>query len=334
MEKYLIVVDSNVIYNSYGKADFNIYDFNIGLKNIISILRELNIHDDVSIVIPEIIWLEIKQQRKEIMKKVYDQINDLKTKYNLPGVQINIDHFDYEDHSDNLLEETLSKYINDKYIKYNMPIDIEYYSIIKRAIKKQPPFEGLNKITDKGFKDAVLWESILKFKSLNDSYNIILYSSDNMFGNCLKEEYKNKFNQSIYIVKNEGELRKHLSWIVDDTNLKFIKDNEIYDEIRLSILNGNDIQQSYKYFMEVLEAYGPSLKVKSMQNINIITLLKSNKSEFTTKSDFYVELRIESILESDDGSLINFNPILYYGVNIVDNNIKFNIEGISGELGN
>lgn len=44
MEKYLIVVDSNVIYNSYGKADLNRYDFNIGLKNIISILRELNIH--------------------------------------------------------------------------------------------------------------------------------------------------------------------------------------------------------------------------------------------------------------------------------------------------
>ena len=117
-----------------------------------------------------------------------------------------------------------------------MPINLNYGSIINRAINKTPPFEGINKQSDKGFKDAVLWESILSFKKQNKRENVILYSNDKMFNNSLKDEYMMEFNEHLQIVKSEEELRKYLSKLVDNKGVTFEKETDTYRKIRSYLL--------------------------------------------------------------------------------------------------
>lgn len=44
-----------------------------------------------------------------------------------------------------------------------MLLNNRFESIVNRAFSKLPPFEGKDKKSDKGFKDAFVWESVLEF---------------------------------------------------------------------------------------------------------------------------------------------------------------------------
>lgn len=50
-------------------------------------------------------------------------------------------------------------------IEMNIATNQRFDSIVDRAFEKKPPFEGKDKKSDKGFKDALLWESIFEFVS-------------------------------------------------------------------------------------------------------------------------------------------------------------------------
>ena len=50
--------------------------------------------------------------------------------------------------------------------------------IVERAFEKKAPFEGKEKNSDKGFKDVLIWESILELVEINPKSEIIFYSQD------------------------------------------------------------------------------------------------------------------------------------------------------------
>ena len=84
-----------------------------------------------------------------------------------------------------------------------MPISCKLDSIIERAINKRQPFEGKEKQSDKGFKDAVIWESLLQYKRNNPGNKLVYYSCDKRFSDELKIEYKKIFNEEIEIISTE-----------------------------------------------------------------------------------------------------------------------------------
>ena len=71
-----------------------------------------------------------------------------------------------------------------------IPSDDRFKGIVKRAFDKAPPFGGKEKNSDKGFKDALIWESILEFVLLHRQADIIFYTKDNGFKEKLIEEFK------------------------------------------------------------------------------------------------------------------------------------------------
>ena len=87
-----------------------------------------------------------------------------------------------------------------------------YKSIVNRALKKNPPFEGKDKKSDKGFKDALIWESILDFASQHTNAEIIFYSKDNGFDNFLSDEFIKLFPDAhIYICKDQNSVYQRLT---------------------------------------------------------------------------------------------------------------------------
>lgn len=116
------------------------------------------------------------------------------------------------------------EYLSDEIIKFkeqllsgqitvaelSLPTEKRFASITNRAFEKQPPFLGVDKESDKGFKDALLWESILELKSNKPQSKIIFYSKDNDFCDALTNEFQKLFNDEIFICKNESEVGERL----------------------------------------------------------------------------------------------------------------------------
>lgn len=71
------------------------------------------------------------------------------------------------------------------------PPENSLQNIIKRSLERRAPFEGKDKKSDKGFKDVILWESILEYKRSNKLDTILLFSADKRICDIsLRNEFK------------------------------------------------------------------------------------------------------------------------------------------------
>lgn len=208
--KYILIFDTNILYKNYDKiCNFMDFSFSGTFDNFVGRIEELDIYDVVSIAIPRVVWAEMKKQNIAAYNKKVQELEASLQKHKLPFHSYEIDKTkNYEEY----LEEKISSYkdlLKNKPIRIeelDFPSDLCFKRIINRAFEKIPPFEGKDKTSDKGFKDALLWESILEYKDKHPNENIILYTNDKMFNDDLKAEYEKLFpDQEILFVGSENE---------------------------------------------------------------------------------------------------------------------------------
>ena len=95
---------------------------------------------------------------------------------------------DYGNLGDVAITYAQRKFLEEKFPNYEVieiPIasNSRFKSIINRAFSKLPPFEGKDKKSDKGFKDALLWESVLEFALKHPKSKIIYFIILTLFEN-------------------------------------------------------------------------------------------------------------------------------------------------------
>ena len=79
--------------------------------------------------------------------------------------------------------------------------NVSFKNILKRAINKNKPFVGENGNSDKGFKDAVLWENIIEYAKKSENKKFILLTKNIQdFPKELEDEFENVTNKRIEIV--------------------------------------------------------------------------------------------------------------------------------------
>lgn len=104
---------------------------------------------------------------------------------------------------ENSTTNAYKKMVEDNVIPYNKE-EVTFEIILDRAYKKTPPFP-LNEKSDNGFKDTVLWLSIINYFKNNGEDEIVLISEDKAFGknqDILVSEFKSETNKIIKIVPN------------------------------------------------------------------------------------------------------------------------------------
>lgn len=127
--------------------------------------------------ITESVFGEIIQQRKDyysdVIKNLEEAIKPFGVKFDVPK---DID-----------FEEDLKKYLNKYDIKIlPHPDNTVFPKIIKRALDKRLPFKPVgdnqrngNKGSDKGFKDVLLWETLLNFDYENKNIKKVFFITAN-----------------------------------------------------------------------------------------------------------------------------------------------------------
>lgn len=217
----VIIFDSNVLYINYDKGgDFTKFYFNRTFDNLIDYIQEIDMYEHISLMIPNVVWNEMKKQKIDAFDIKSEELKNKLTKINLPNLIVNETVIDYSEY----LEKEIVNYKNllaDNLINISdleLPSMVKFSNIINRAFEKRSPFEGKMTKSDKGFKDALLWESILELKEKDPSVRIIFYCKDGKFDNTLKEEYESMYDDEIEIFNNEQDV---LSYIDKLAAMKF-----------------------------------------------------------------------------------------------------------------
>ena len=178
--RYYLIFDTNVLFQAYEKkADFTSFSFNSTYENIIDMINQLDIYSQVILVIPSVVWRELEKQIIEKHDELLLTYRSTITNKVFPEYSIKENpQMDYPEY----IKTKIKEYKDDIQQGMSEVIEIQnasnsrFRSIIDRAFGKRPPFEGKDKKSDKGFKDALLWESILEF-ALNQPKSEIIYYS-------------------------------------------------------------------------------------------------------------------------------------------------------------
>lgn len=253
MKNNILVFDSNILYVNYDKGgNFNSFYFNSTFQNVIDYIQQKDIFENIIIYIPEVVWKEMKKQKIDSYEKKKEELFSKLNKIKIPDiVLIKQQDIDYETYISEQIEN-YKKDLENKLVtikELDLPSKERFQNIVKRAFEKRPPFGGKENNSDKGFKDVLIWESILELKTNNKSYEIVFYCNDNVFNELLIKEYREMFDSDICICKNEMELFAYLdklssrlngvnynnSFNIKETN--FIKETILDKPFRIRLLN-------------------------------------------------------------------------------------------------
>ncbi len=234
-----IVPDSNFLHISYDKrriATYNHFYFNQPFDELIS-LRDLDTCNDiVQVLVPEMVLRELVEQKVTQYEKDIDVYNILALRMDKPK-----EEFESVSSYRNEALNQAKEFLDTKSVNLIPVCDEMYWNrIIDKAIRKEAPFEGTEGKSDKGFKDTVIFFSIIEYASKNKgSYYFI--SKDGAFGgkvkngsvNRLPQEFFDWSGSSFHVVSDIDELKRRVVRKEPGQTLKKLSYTMKADEIKI-----------------------------------------------------------------------------------------------------
>lgn len=259
-------------------------------------LNETKPKHELEYCVPDFVFEELSNQKKASFKNSYDAFEK---KYNLLsyGLLGDLPKFN--------LDEVLLKEKNEYKKKvitltndYNQDLFLE---IIKDSLEKNPPFD--KNLPNTGFKDSLIWKTIVYSEHINKYDEFYLFSGDKIF----------KDNEDLLI----AEFSKH------------------HPNVRLIIVffepNGNQRQNALNTIIEKYKLYKTDV-VKLYNSNTILKYIKSLVLPANTDVSYYigngVEANLEEILFKDfDENDFYIDKVIKdengYNVDIVFRTIKY-----------
>jgi hypothetical protein len=276
IDKSLIIFDTNKLRSiNAGEPSYGTFKFGKEYVDIKNKLSDLGLEDAIDLAVPDFALKEIVQQKIESYKDDIKVFSEIRTRLSelkdtdLSNIILPEENFDIE----SFIDAGLKKFFEtEKFIIINLPDEMVpdvFQSVSKRAIKRKPPFKITNKSSDSGFKDVIIWESILNFKKYDNYKYIYFLTSDNVFGKEYQREFTSFLSKDIFItistsflltdlesryseyIENiewfkytkEDYFKSYIEQVVKDT--KFIeKDDKEFPIIGYTILDyGSDVKK-------------------------------------------------------------------------------------------
>ena len=296
-KKIAIIPDTNIYTPSKNKP----YDITtLPLEKYYKQIKTIEIshlEDKIDILFPEVVLLELINHNKE---KFDEKIIELKkiNKY-FTNLNITITGFENVDFKE-YCEKLKNEYYEDLKI-IPLPSNKEklFNDIFNRCLNKLPPFETN---IDKGFKDTLIFLSMIDFAKHNLYSEYVFFSEDKIF-KIKKRNLETEFNKHLEnaLLKNcKFEIQNHKninSYINEKFELfKELRDyisNEFYDEIN------NHYKTAVKFAIEGIEYMIESINVH--EEDTLINQIDENKFEveITLSCKYYSNEPLEKSLEKE-----------------------------------
>lgn len=243
-KKIGVVLDTNIIHDNSGERYLlDQVSLFLDYSEDLSLAKGGNL----KVVLPNIVIEEFLQQKKV---KLEDRYGLLLKRYD------NLSKYISGAKPESRIEQELNKErevaAKDIMVLSISPSEGLFRKMIDDAIKKNPPFDKSSEgqKTDAGFKDALIWNTVLEAKEVDSLDSLYFVSGDNVFmenRERLEEEFVNKHQGVAFRIispKNDGEMRqKALSEIIEREGLIKTDVVKLYDKQKVL----GFIQQNAKY---------------------------------------------------------------------------------------
>lgn len=230
--KTLVVFDTNSLRSTEaGEVAYSFFAFGRPFQVIEEFVLEKNLNEDIHIAIPTWAIEELKDQKHRQYKTDIVEFQKLAKRLSgmphIPEIALPEVEFDCT----TFIKEKADEYLATKEIKL-LEIKEELantvlHSMMKRVMKdqnKKQPFVHSGKYKDAGFKDNIVWESLIHFDGVTDFDKVIFLTKDTDYANC-QVEFKAKWNRHISISSDENTV---VAEILKDYEL-YINERVIYD---------------------------------------------------------------------------------------------------------
>lgn len=216
--KTLIVFDTNSLRSTEaGEVAYSFFAFGRPFQVIENFILEKNLADDIHIAIPTWAIEELKDQKhiqynKDIIdfQKLAKRLSGMP---HIPEVTLPQEEFDCTVY----IQVKATEYLESKSIKL-LGIKEEFantvlQSMMTRVMKEErikQPFvhakKGNKTYKDAGFKDNLIWESLLHFQDIANYDKVIFVTQDSDYNASCTDEFKAKWNKHFSIITNENNV--------------------------------------------------------------------------------------------------------------------------------
>lgn len=138
---------------------------------------------------------------KEKFEKAEASISEIK---NYASIAYKIKYEKAAESYSKAMQLNYSKHFKDRIIPFSKD-EKTFVEVIDRANKRIPPFSSAKDASDKGFKDCLLWLSLLEYFKVSKEQEIVFATDDRAFrdnASILTEEFFNATSKKITIVPN------------------------------------------------------------------------------------------------------------------------------------
>jgi hypothetical protein len=231
--KTLVVFDTNSLRSTEaGEVAYSFFAFGRPFQLIEEFILEKNLNDDIHLAIPTLAIEELKDQKN---RQYLDDVNKYREVtqrlFGLPSfekIPLPNPEFDCK----KFIQEKADEYLVSKEIKLleireelaNTVLQSMIQRVMKEEKKKKPFAHSGKYYKDAGFKDNIVWESLMHYEGIRDFDKVIFVTKDGDYTNCDKE-FQAKWNKHFIIEKDENNV---LVEIKNDYEL-YIKERVIYD---------------------------------------------------------------------------------------------------------
>jgi len=259
MAETIVYIDTNIIRNEQKwEKDFS----QLNPKGIFSKLLDLveidNLRDKVDVGIPETVLLEFQKSKKENFSNCFSAFKNKIPLFekmdccDFTQLKLPEDDFDYQDYIKKIIEDLNNDKNSIKLIEIKWDNSKELLqTIYNKAIDNKPPFEknkGNGK--DKGFKDNLIWETIIQNAKETEYKNyFFLTENTNDFNSDLETEFEERVGKTIQILSTYNDIEKELNLLhalldLDIKVKKHIEDEYFISQLKQTVSEQIDIDSS------------------------------------------------------------------------------------------
>ncbi len=314
-EKTLVILDTNKIRrNLEWEKDFTDFEPKGDFLKIIEFIQSGNFSEIIYVGIPQIVIDEIINARTDNFNKAIVSIKqNTKKLEKIPETDFeNIIYpnkeFQYQRYMQKLIDDYIEK--NNFIVKLNLEKE-KYHNVFEKlmdkAIKKYPPFHRKGK----GFKDAIIWETILNYGKINDYSNYFLLTENTVDFDHLSEDFESSFNKDLKIRSSTEFLLAELEGIYQDMIKSYKLINFLNSEYFLEKLN--------EFVMDEIGSINTLKSIREIESIEKIESSDFNDLEFVLEKEDFETFRKISLLAKIKTGLLRL--IIFFDT--FDNEIQY-----------
>jgi hypothetical protein len=234
--KTLIVFDTNALRSTEaGEVAYSFFAFGQPYQRVEEFIETNHLTDDIHLAIPAWAIEELKDQKQRRYYQDVIEFQKLATRLSgMPHIgEVTLPENDFDCVA--YIEQKSTEFLATKSLHVmNLPDELAgtvLQNMMKRVMKDERvkhPFvhakRGKKTYKDAGFKDNLIWESLMHFEKIEEYDKVIFLTGDSDYANC-QEEFTAKWSKHFTIVTDENNA---IAEINRDYEL-YIEEREIYD---------------------------------------------------------------------------------------------------------